>query len=172
MDFARLKYIKNVNDEEGWAYSDNPRWAYFRLNFKRGDKINVKEHALNLPKGSLIILSQKPPHRERYLTHVVEVVNERSEDEPQQEEGMWGIFRWVKIHWIADFGHPSKNPLDDDVMKGKIPLDKEEMRVDWGWENTLAKSLEGEKLMSKWKTIENLRTHLEEVFMKKYLSHG
>lgn len=166
MDFARLEYIKNVNADSGWAYDDNPRGAYFRLNFKRGDGVSdargVEAHALNLPKGSLIILSQKPLEKdERYLTHIVELVNERYEDEPQQEEGTWGIFRWVKIHWIADFAHTDK-----------IPLDKDEMKANWGWFDTKAKSLEGVCLMHEWETIKNLRTHLEFVFTKKYLSHS
>lgn len=152
MDFARLKYIKNVNDDESWAYDDNPRGAYFRLNFKRGE--GVETHALNLPKGSLIILSQKPPALVRYLTHIVEVVNEKNEDEPQQEEGMWGIFRWVKIHWIADFSQPDH-----------IPFDKEVMKVDWGCYDTKAKLLTSRNLMEHWKTIDNLRTHLEKVFI-------
>jgi len=124
------------------------------LNFKKSDTGDVKAHALNLPKGSLIILSQKPPKKsERYLTHVVELVNEGSEDEPQQEEGIWGIFRWVKIHWIADFGRPDRIPLDKDVMK-----------VNWGWFDTKAKLLTSPGLMSQWETIDNLRTHLKKVF--------
>lgn len=131
MDFARLEYIKNVNDDKAWAYDDYVVGAYFRLNFKKSDTVDVEAHALTLPKGgSLIILSQKPPYCERYLTHVVELVNSGSEDEPQQEEGIWGIFRWVKVHWIADFGRPSHIPLDKDVMK-----------VNWGWFDTKAKLL-------------------------------
>ncbi|MDF5729402.1 MAG: hypothetical protein PUP92_15625 [Rhizonema sp. PD38] len=91
----------------------------------------VEAHAFHLPKGSQIILSQRPPkQRERYLTHVVELVNEGSEDKPQWEIGVWGIFRWVKIHWIADFSHISG-----------IPLDKHVMKVNWGWQDTKAKSL-------------------------------
>ncbi len=46
------------------------------------------------------------------MTHVVELVNEGSEDKPQRETGTWGIFRWVKVHWIADFNNPSRIPLD------------------------------------------------------------
>ena len=159
MDFARLEYIKNVNADSGWAYDDNPRWAYIRLNFKRGDGVSdavgVEAHALNLPRGSLIILSQRSPeNNERYLTHVVELVNEGYEDEPQQERGTWGIFRWVKIHWIADFAHPDHIPLDKDVMI-----------ADWGKYDTKAKLLTSPSLMSEWGTIDNLRTHLEEVFI-------
>ena len=154
MDFTRLKYIKNVNDDESWAYKDNPLRSYFRLNFKRSDSVDVETHAKSLHKGSLIILSQKPHMSKRYLTHVVELVNEGSEDEPQHEAGIWGIFRWVKVHWIADFSKIDHVPVDLDVMK-----------VNWGYEGTLAKSLEGKNLMSEWTTIDNLRTHLKGVFI-------
>jgi hypothetical protein len=53
MDLNRLEYIKNVNDDRDWAYKDYPVGAYFQLNFKRGE--GVENHALNLPKGSLIL---------------------------------------------------------------------------------------------------------------------
>ena len=73
MDFTRLEYIKNVNADKGWAYEKHPLGAYFQLNFKKGKGVDT--HALNLPKGALIILSQKSPiNDERYLTHVVELV--------------------------------------------------------------------------------------------------
>lgn len=152
MDFIRLEYIKNVNDDNEWAYEKHPLGAYFQLNFKKGEGVDT--HALNLPKGALIILSQRPPIKARYLTHVVELVNEGSEDKPQwTSEDTWGIFRWVKVHWFADFKDLSNMPLDKDVMK-----------VDWGWQNTLAKSLSGDGLMTEWKNIEALRTHLRQVF--------
>jgi len=155
MDFTHLEYIKNVNDDHGWAYEKHPVGAYFQLNFKKGEGVDT--HALNLPKGALIILSQRPPEKERYLTHVVELVNEGSEDKPQwTPEDTWGIFRWVKVHWIAGFHSPSNTHLDKDVMGG----------MDWGWENTLAKSLAGNGLMRKWKDVETLRTHLQGVFNK------
>ncbi|MEH2022104.1 hypothetical protein [Nostoc sp.] len=153
MDFSRLEYIKNVNDDKTWAYKVYPIASYFPLNFKLG--AGVDAHAFNLPKGSLIILSQKPPiYDERYLTHVVELVNEGSEDKPQWETtGPWGIFRWVKVHWIADFDNRSR-----------IPLDKKEMRAEWGLFDTKAKLLSSPGLMSQWGSIDKLRAHLGEVF--------
>lgn len=155
MDCTRLEYIKNVNDDKDWAYESYPVGAYFQLNFKESEGTGVDNHAFNLPKGSLIILSQKPHgYDERYLTHVVELVNEGSEDEAQREIGTWGIFRWVKVHWIADFTDVSR-----------IPLDKKEMRANWGWFDTKAKLLSSPSLMSQWdKSIDKLRAHLGEVF--------
>lgn len=149
IDLNRLRYIKNVNDDHGWAYKDYPLGAYFPLHFSRLAN-GVDDHALNLPKGSLIILSQRPPAaKDRYLTHIVELVNDGNEDKPQWTDHQYGIIRWVKVHWAADFSNPSN-----------IPLDKNLMQVDWGWSNTIAKSLESPNLMSQWHDIETLRTHL------------
>lgn len=159
MDCSRLEYIKNVNDEEDWAYESSPIGSYFQLNFKKnndtGVNTGVDTHVFNLPKGSLIILSQKPDgYDDRYLTHVVELVNEGSEDKPQWETGTWGILRWVKVHWIADFTDVSR-----------IPLDKKEMRANWGYFDTKAKLLSSPGLMSQWdNSIDKLRAHLGEVF--------
>ena len=167
-----VKYIKNVNHqgEDEWAYSYDPEedhphrrryhvGAYFRLNFNNsGDGDSVKKHVENLSKGDRIILSQTPTKgdKRRYLTHVVELVNEGIEDKDQWESDTWGIFRWVKIHWIADFKEPNNIPLDKDVMK-----------VNWGWYDTKAKKLDSRNLMNvnEWKgDINRLRTHLEKVF--------
>ncbi|MBD2452853.1 hypothetical protein H6G80_01890 [Nostoc sp. FACHB-87] len=155
MDFSRLEYIKNISDDgKKWAYEYYKVSGYYHLNFKQGK--GVENHALHLPKGALIILSQNPFEQERYLTHVVELVNEGSEDKLQWDESeQWGIFRWVKVHWVADFNNPSK-----------IPVDKEVMQANWGLFDTKAKLLTGEKLMSRWGNIENLRTHLQAVFEK------
>ncbi|MBN3878737.1 MULTISPECIES: hypothetical protein [unclassified Nostoc] len=155
MDCTRLEYIKNVNDDKDWAYESYPVGAYFQLNFKNfKESEGVHTHAFNLPKGSLIILSQKPHgYDERYLTHVVELVNEGSEDKPQWETSTWGIFRWVKVHWIADFKNPNR-----------IPIDKDEMRANWGFYNTKAKLLSSPNLMEQWGSIDKLRAHLGQVF--------
>ncbi|MEP0812705.1 hypothetical protein [Coleofasciculus sp. FACHB-SPT9] len=154
INYTRLEYIKNVNnvnEPDKWAYEDYPLGSHFQLNFKEG--MGVEAHALKLPKGALIILSQKPVGYERCLTHIVELVNEGSEDQSQWKLGEWGIFRRVKIHWVADFSNPYRIPLDKDVM-----------RADWGWRDTKAKSLASPSLMSQWNNIESLRTHLKGVF--------
>lgn len=118
MDFSRLTYIKNINDETDWAYKEYPACSYFPLNFKRGD--GVEAHASNLPKGSLIILSQKHPKQsKRYLTHVVELCNEHHEDEPQWKSGPWDIVRWAKVCWVADFSNVDTMPADQDVMQAE-----------------------------------------------------
>jgi hypothetical protein len=153
MNFSRLAYIKNINDETDWAYKEYPVFSYFPLNFKRGD--GVEAHASNLPKGSMIILSQKPPKQnKRYLTHVVELCNEHDEDRPQWDLGPWGIVRWAKICWVADFSNTDTMPADQDVMQ-----------AEWGWYDTKAKLLTSPSLMNKWGSIDNLRAHLQKIFV-------
>ena len=66
---------------------------------------------------------------------------------------MWEIFGWVKVRWLSDFNELSN-----------IPLDKETMQVEWGWYDTKAKLLTSSNLMSRWSSIESLRTHLSSVF--------
>jgi hypothetical protein len=152
MDISRLEYIKNINDETDWAYKEYPVCSYFPLNFKRGDGVEV--HASNLPKNSLIILSQKPPNQKRYLTHVVELCNESHEDKPQWDSGPWGIVRWAKVCWVADFSNVDAMPIDQDVMQ-----------AEWGWYDTKAKLLASPNLMKKWDNIKILRAHLQKIFV-------
>jgi hypothetical protein len=152
IDINRLSYIKNVNDDNGWVYKDYPVGSYFLLHFSRGDD-GADTHALRLPKGAHIILSQRPPQNDRYLTHVVELVNDGSEDETQWISDQFGIVRWVKVNWVANFNSLSSIPIDKDVMK-----------ANWGYQGTKAKSLESPNLMSQWGDIDRLRTHLESVF--------
>ena len=153
MDFSRLAYIKNINDDRDWAYKEYPVGAYFPLTFKRGD--GVEAHALNLPKGALVILSQSPPTiNRRYLTHVIEICNNADEDKPQWASDAWGIIRWAKVCWVANF-------QDSD----KIPVDKHVMQAEWGWFDTKAKLLTGKNLTEKWGDIDKLKTHLQSVFI-------
>ncbi len=153
VDISRLQYIKNINGgETDWAYKEYPLHSYFPLNFKRSDK--VETHAAKLPKGSLIILSQKPPSQKRYLTHVVELCNESDEDAPQWSSGPWGIVRWSKVCWVADFSNVDAMLVDQDVMK-----------VEWGWYDITAKLLTSRNLMKEWGSIDNLRVHLKGKFI-------
>ena len=166
MNFNNLKYIKNITDWDGqWAYKNHPKNYYFRLNFhknKNSENQRVETNANKLEKGDLIILSQKKEtENNRYLTHIVEIVNDADNDKQQWDydtntENEWKIFRWVKVHWVADFNNVSSIPIDYDVMQVK----------DWGYQNTLAKLLEGNdnNLMRQWGDIETLRKHLESIF--------
>lgn len=155
MDTTNLNYIKNVSNDMGWAYAEHPVSSYFLLHFSRSC-LGADNHAFNLPKGSLIILSQKPPKKDhRYLTHVVELVNDGIEDRPQWKDGEdFGILRWVKVLWAADFSDINTIPVDKDVLKAKYMII-----------GTKANLLEHcADLMTQWGDIDSLRTHLESVF--------
>ncbi|MEH1887954.1 MAG: hypothetical protein V7K92_00340 [Nostoc sp.] len=171
MHWNRLDYIKSVTDkgdEREWAYDKHPIGACFQLNFKASENTRekVKSHARKLPKGSLIIFSQIPHEckdnttgepkkipdecKKRYLTHVVELVNDGSKDERDWLEEPWGIFRCVKVHWIADFNNYQTLPVELDVIK-----------VKWSRRNTYAISLESKTLKDQWKDVYKLREHLK-----------
>ncbi|MBD2320003.1 hypothetical protein [Phormidium tenue] len=156
MDTKNISYIKNVSNDKGWAYAEHPVSSYFLLHFhRREDSPTVEHHALSLPKGSVIILSQNPPFGTvRYLTHVVELVNDGIEDQPQWKNGEdFGILRWVKVLWAANFSDTSNIPVDSEVLK-----------ANWGWFDTKAKSLNSPNLMTQWGDINSLRTHLGSIF--------
>lgn len=155
MDTKNISYIKNVSNDMGWAYAEHPVSSYFLLHFSRND-LGADNHAFKLPKGSHIILSQKPPSGTvRYLTHVVELVNDGIEDKPQWKDGEdYGILRWVKVLWAADFSDINTIPVDKDVMKAKHSII-----------GTKARLLEHcADLMNQWGDINSLRAHLGSIF--------
>ena len=124
--------------------------AYFPLNFHRNK--NTETHVQKLPKGSLILLSQRPDKNgDRHITHIVELVNEGQEDlEQVNSNSEWGLIRWVKVKWVADFSNTKKIPVDQDVLK-----------VEWGKYSGLAKSLASKNLMAEWGSIMDLRHHIQ-----------
>lgn len=154
MDTKNLNYIKNVSNDEGWAYAEHPVSSYFLLHFSRKG-LGADNHAFNLPKGSHIILSQNPPFGTvRYLTHVVELVNDGIEDKPQWNSEDFGILRWVKVLWAANFSDINTIPVDKDVLKAKHMLI-----------GTKANLLEHcDDLMKHWGDINSLRAHLGSIF--------
>ncbi len=150
MNLERLEYIKSVSHPDGhWSYEKYRKGSYFPLNFKQG--AGVDTHVANLPTGALILLSQSYQGK-RYLSHMVEIVNDASEDRPQWDSSDWGIVRWVKVVWSAE---PSRAPLNQDVLD-----------VNWGWYDTKAKSLDSQSLMTRWKSLDALRNHLSGVLVE------
>ena len=151
IDISKLDYIKNVTHMTGgWAYKDVAVGAYFPLNFHRNR--NTETHVEKLPKGSLILLSQRPDKSgQRHITHIVELVNDGKEDLNQVEpDSEWGLIRWVKVKWVADLSNTKKIPVDQEVLK-----------VEWGKYSGLAKSLASKNLMAEWGSISDLRQHIQ-----------
>lgn len=60
------------------------------------------------------------------------------------------------VRWAAD---------TDPKFLDSVPRDEEVMKVAWGWRNTQAKSLESEKLMEQWTSLDALRAHLSNIFV-------
>lgn len=150
MNLERLEYIKSVSHPDGcWSYEKYRKGSYFPLNFHSGK--GVETNAAKLPTGTLILLSQNY-QGQRYLSHVVEIVNDVSEDKSQWDSSDCGIIRWVKVIWFAG---PDKAPLDLEVIG-----------VDWGWQNTKAKSLNSSGLKERWGSPDALRAHLSSVLVK------
>lgn len=150
MNLERLEYIKSVNNQSGdWSYEAYRKGSYFPLNFKQGP--GVEAHVAKLPTGALILLSQTYQDK-RYLSHVVEIVNDATEDQPQWEDSDWGIVRWVKVIWSA--------------RQDRAPLDAETLDANWGWYDTKAKSLDSHNLMTRWQTLDALRAHLSTVLVE------
>ena len=70
-----------------FSEKEYPKNYYFRLNFHKNQNSGnqrVETNANKLEKGDLIILSQnKKTENNRYLTHIIETVNDADEDKQQ-----------------------------------------------------------------------------------------
>jgi hypothetical protein len=115
MNLDRLKFVKNIDDPERWAYKDWQRhsqqqlhWSNAKGNVANADKANIDD---------LILLVQKSPHsQETHLTHLVKVISASAET---ISEGDWSVIREVAVIWVADFTHPASIPTDKDVFGWK-----------------------------------------------------
>jgi len=100
---AKLLFIKNVKDPNGWAYSidrmERPESLSFELMWRSSSS------GFKLPKvGDLMIL-----HQRAKITHVVEFLDD------QVRETDDAFFRWVSTVWIADQDW-NQLPHQEDVL--------------------------------------------------------
>jgi len=112
MNLDRLKFVKNIDDPERWAYADWKQGSQQHLHWAnaKGDFTNADKAA----KGDLILLVQKSPHSaETRITHLVEVVSISAET---LSDGDWGIGREVAVVWVADFANLASIPTDTNVF--------------------------------------------------------
>ena len=115
MNLDRLKFVKNIDDPERWAYEDwnldsqqNLHWAN-----AKGDSANANKAEVD----DLILLVQRSPHSaETRVTHLVKVVSPSAENLSDSD---WGIFREVAVVWVADFANLDSIPTDTDVFGWK-----------------------------------------------------
>jgi hypothetical protein len=99
MDLSKLKWLKNVRADQGWAYDKFDEMPIkeakiFRLNWRsQNDRDNVKAPG----KGDLIALVQWAR-----VTHVVELLDDVVYEKNVEQK--WGIWRIVKAVWMPPEG--------------------------------------------------------------------
>ena len=115
MNLDRLKFVKNIDDPERWAYKDWKLGSQQDLHWAnaKGDSANADKADLN----DLILLVQRSPHSaETHVTHLVKVVSPRAKT---LSDGNWGIVREVAVVWVADFANLASIPTDTNVFGWK-----------------------------------------------------
>ena len=112
MNLDRLKFVKNIDDPERWAYADWNLGSQQHLHWAntKGDSANADKADLD----DLILLVQKSPHSvETRVTHLVKVVSTSAETLSADD---WGIVREVAVVWVADFANLASIPTDTGVF--------------------------------------------------------
>ena len=115
MNLDRLKFVKNIDDPERWAYADWNLGSQQHLHWAntKGDSANADKADLD----DLILLVQKSPHNaQTRVTHLVKVVSTSAET---LSDGDWGIVREVAVVWVADFANLASIPTDTNVFGWK-----------------------------------------------------
>ena len=98
MDLSKLKWLKNVKPNQGWAYDKPsgmpiPEAKIFRLHWRsQDDKANAQQPL----KSDLIVLVQSAR-----ITHVVELLDDIVYSNAEIE---WGVHRVVKALWMPPEG--------------------------------------------------------------------
>lgn len=96
MDLSRLKWTKNIKDENCWAYETHvmefPDARIFALHWKSKEEVNANEPQ----EGDLLLL-----HQRARVTHLVKVLDNQV-SQPRQSED-W-IYRVVKAVWMPPLG--------------------------------------------------------------------
>jgi hypothetical protein len=113
MNLEKLKFVKNIDNPEHWAYADWPQGSQQDLHWPKGSKTTADKADM----GDLILLVQKPPYiPETLATHLVEVITTSAEE---IDDGDWGIIRQVRVIWAADPNNQSFAPKDKDIFGWK-----------------------------------------------------
>ena len=116
MNLENLKFVKNIDDPDRWAYADWQQGSQQQLHWAngKGDITNANKADLD----DLILLVQKflPDRPETRVTHLVKVISTSAET---IEDADWGIVREVEVLWVADFTNLTAVPTDKDVFGWK-----------------------------------------------------
>lgn len=152
MDLSKLKWLKNVKPDQGWAY-DKPNEMpiiearIFCLHWRRQeDKANAQQPL----KGELVALVQQAR-----VTHIVELVDDVVYENAEKE---WDIYRVVKAVWMP----PEKFDW------WKLPHQKEVFGVEHLPQNGLVHKVPTDGMLQSqhWKDLEGLQgfqQHLDKI---------
>ncbi|MEM8720778.1 MAG: hypothetical protein AAGE84_16030 [Cyanobacteria bacterium P01_G01_bin.39] len=116
LNLARIKYLKLVSHVEEkrmkWAYENQQIDDEFKLHWQSNSGKVKARHWANVNKvkvGELIILCQNHREHGHKVTHIVEVIGDR----PQQQGNK--LVRLVKAIWIPKNGY-EQAPMTKDVI--------------------------------------------------------
>jgi len=148
MNLDRLKFVKNIDDPERWAYKDWNLDSQQHLHWaNKGDFTNADKADLN----DLILLVQRSPHSaETRITHLVKVVSTSAENLSDDD---WGIVREVAVVWVADFANPASIPTDTDVFGWK-------RRRPAGGKLVKLENLSDNNVIQLWHSLEIFQKHV------------
>ena len=150
MNLENLKFVKNIDDPDRWAYADWQQGSQQQLHWAnaRGDIANANKADLY----DLILLVQKflPDSSETRVTHLVKVISTSSET---IEDGDWGIVREVEVVWVADFINLAAVPTDKDLFGWK-------RRRPEGTKIVKLENLKDNRVSQLWHSIEIFQRHV------------
>ncbi|MCX5963379.1 MAG: hypothetical protein NT070_09600 [Cyanobacteria bacterium] len=150
MKLETLKFVKNIDDSDRWAYSDWQHGSQQQLHWAnaKGDITNADKADL----GDLILLVQKflPDSPETLVTHLVKVISTSAETLGDED---WGIVREVEVIWVADFTHLASIPTDKDVFGWK-------RRRPQGTKIVQLENLKDNRVSQLWHSIEIFQRHV------------
>ncbi|MFW6358044.1 MAG: MerR family transcriptional regulator [Chroococcales cyanobacterium] len=118
LDLTGLKWIKNVKHQDSdrkWAYQNPPEVAPGRLVFGLNWRTGYEENASKPQPGEMILLKQ-----EGKITHLVRVLDNGVEKDPNPHNTDFKPYRLVEVVWITpDWENP---PSVEQVCQCKLNL--------------------------------------------------
>jgi len=150
MNLENLKFVKNIDDPDRWAYADWQQGSQQQLHWAnaKGDITNADKADL----GDIILLVQKfpPKSQETRVTHLVKVSSTSAETLGDED---WGIVREVEVLWVADFTNLANLLTDKDVFGWKRHRPQ-------GTKIVKLENLKDNRVSQLWHSIEIFQRHV------------
>ena len=150
MNLENLKFVKNIDDPDRWAYADWQQGSQQQLHWAnaKGDITNADKADL----GDIILLVQKfpPKSQETRVTHLVKVSSTSAETLGDED---WGIVREVEVLWVADFTNLAAIPTDKDLFGWKRHRPQ-------GTKIVKLENLKDNRVSQLWHSIEIFQRHI------------